>query len=878
MPTREVQNVRTLTFSVPHYTEAHLNEKRASVAVAASSTATIYASIPAASACARNGIVPAFNAWTSSASRYCQSLLVASSTSTTTVSTKTSVTSIYTTISSTITSTTSTTLPVTTKTVTSSTQLTSTVSSVVSRSTVTKYLAARDATLDSITYGKPPSDVREACLCFLKPSDIPTSVVGKTFTTYQTVPVTARTTIVVGTTNVKDGMLVMTTKTLAGYSMKTVQVTETVTITLKSTSTTSVASTLASTSKLSSLSQSVSTKASSASVSSALSFVSSTTISSARVSSNSASTSFTSFTSTSTSTSTSSTVTYPSPSLAVDDSNILNFDLYLDSQYGTLNSNAANFLSTIMPGADVSGVVTRRSLERRGLLKSIAKAVTSTVKQAVVQVVKSPTKALAKVVTAVVNAPKKIAQTFVKVATTVVKTAIQVAKALLQGIDSDLNIRIPRTGYISTQDEALPLDGLTGALLFKATIKETDKSTGKPMDPPTQVKVYCVACVFSTKFKLGGKISLSVTKGFTGVTATLRGPMQLDFNIAVVVSRGVEYTKEKTIISVPLIGVTLGEVGAIGLYMDLSAGAGLSLQTSSTFLQNMTINWNDFRGDLDLLSIKNSRVSGLLPSKITPGFQVQGDVTVSAEFFLVASLNIGVTALGKKYEAKVSLNDKPSLELSASRKVGFTFKPDEGFAQIDCNGGIELGVQLKNDVYISAAAIKGFQWNLMHIEKPLWQTCIGSALPSPSTSATVTSATVPASSSVKSTSVPATTTFAASTTPTSTATSTTTSSPAATTATTCANLAQISNIFSPSTGGAFTLACGQDYGGWDIKNDKSISSFRACVEACPSVSGCVGVSYVSNVDDGSYGCWFKYSMDQGATSDVGRVDSAVLNV
>jgi len=55
---------------------------------------------------------------------------------------------------------------------------------------------------------------------------------------------------------------------------------------------------------------------------------------------------------------------YPSPTVTVTDDNILDFDLYLDSLLGTLDSSDPNFLSTIMPGVDFSSL-SSRSLQKR---------------------------------------------------------------------------------------------------------------------------------------------------------------------------------------------------------------------------------------------------------------------------------------------------------------------------------------------------------------------------------------------------------------------------------------------------------------------------------------------------------------------------------
>jgi len=329
----------------------------------------------------------------------------------------------------------------------------------------------------------------------------------------------------------------------------------------------------------------------------------------------------------------------------------------------------------------------------------------------------------------VTEAAKKLGAGFVKLA----KKAYKAAKALFSGISTTVKMRVPPVGYLSTVEEGIPIDGLYGALLFKKVINE---------EKGQEIKFFCVGCFFNSTFQMGGKIKLSLSEGFAGVVATLDGPMELHFNVAVVAEQGGEIKDSKQIISVPLIGVALGELGEIGLTLDFSVGYELSLKAEVTFLQNMTLKWDAFHGQIDMLFLAASKVKGLVPNHFTPAFEFQGDYTLSAGVFINAALNIGISILDGKHKLNVGINEKPTLEASLSEQYGFVAN-GEGFSPLDCEG-YDLAIKLKNDVYLSADVITSLQLELNHIETALWETCLGlSHTDSEAESSTTSSSTPP---------------------------------------------------------------------------------------------------------------------------------------
>ena len=80
-------------------------------------------------------------------------------------------------------------------------------------------------------------------------------------------------------------------------------------------------------------------------------------------------------------------------------------------------------------------------------------------------------------------------------------------------------------------------------------------------------------------------------------------------------------------------------------------------------------------------------------------------------------------------------------------------------------------------------------------------------------------------------------------------------------------------VFTTDDGSEWMLVCNRDYGGSDLQAFGS-QSMSECINSCNTVSGCVGVSYISGDEQDTTHCWTKYDMNPSLQS-LYTVHSAV---
>jgi hypothetical protein len=197
---------------------------------------------------------------------------------------------------------------------------------------------------------------------------------------------------------------------------------------------------------------------------------------------------------------------------------------------------------------------------------------------------------------------------------------------------------------------------------------------------------------------------------------------------------------EKTLVSIPLQGVSLGRFVKIGGFFDVDAGVSIGNWTGTVeagvgakaSLDNAAIL------EIDLLDASHSQFSGWTPSFEPIPFHVSAKVECEAKAYLQPSLKLAAEAFKKGWEVELGMR-LPYVEVNVA-----AIADPAGVCDTTKVVGIEGGVTIGVDLVVSAAtagngATPFWKYTLIDESRPLLDICLpfgADGAPSSTTSTT----------------------------------------------------------------------------------------------------------------------------------------------
>lgn len=367
-----------------------------------------------------------------------------------------------------------------------------------------------------------------------------------------------------------------------------------------------------------------------------------------------------------------------------DPSGDSSFDKTLDYQIGTLDMDTmnANFrqhnftLDDFFGDSDLPDAATQ-NLQRRRIgdrLKKLAKKVVAAVKT---------------VATKVVEVVKKVGEAIVEIAKDIgeaLNDFFTFDRSFTKGVGFDTT---NNAGFVET-----PFDGLRGIKLL-----EFDSDSG------AEIQIFCVECGAQGDFEIRGALRFSIGKGLEKAEVGITGNMEAALQFGFVGSLSLEGTVnqrsetkefEKRIVTIPLSPFSIPGILIIGPSASLATGFDLTFEASGKLLAGAIATWGNVEAVLDLKDNDNNKAVGFVPV-ITPVFEADGSLSVSAGVFLSFKLAVGVDVLNGKFEASAGLVNKPRLAITASTEAEFGLNGTRFTG--DCKG-VELELGFTHEVSV----------------------------------------------------------------------------------------------------------------------------------------------------------------------------------
>lgn len=198
------------------------------------------------------------------------------------------------------------------------------------------------------------------------------------------------------------------------------------------------------------------------------------------------------------------------------------------------------------------------------------------------------------------------------------------------------------------------------------------------------LRLYCVDCgvngVVNVKATVTFNLIGLITSGSFSANGWLSAGLGLgiDANYAATVP-----AFSKTIVAIPLSPFAIPGLITIGPHLDLGVGANAGIDAKGNLYAGLRLNWPAVHAQLNIYGAPSA--SGWVPS-VTPQFQAQGYVQMSASVYATISLGFGVSILNGLKSFGVALVEKPELYVG-----GTTRNPT-------CRG-LQVSAGFKNSVY-----------------------------------------------------------------------------------------------------------------------------------------------------------------------------------
>jgi hypothetical protein len=303
-----------------------------------------------------------------------------------------------------------------------------------------------------------------------------------------------------------------------------------------------------------------------------------------------------------------------------------------------------------------------------------------------------------KITSSIVDATKKATETLNQFFTFDQTFATQ--SSLFNTIDSTNTVTTPFQGSKGVQLLSLGQDATFG--------KDSKAVQGK-------ADVFCVECGFEGALVFSGAFKFSIAKGMEQANLGFKGNMDASFSLGVTGELGLKVSASangtvqgikpkagqrkdttKRLASISIADLILPGVMDIGPILSLDIGVDIGVGIEGKMLAGAILSWPAISANIDLKEAKNNQALGIVP-EVTPIFEAEGEMSVTAGAFTALKLALGVSILDGKFDFTAGVQLQPRLELSAT--VGF--KADlNGITLETQNGcrGIELGLTPKIEV------------------------------------------------------------------------------------------------------------------------------------------------------------------------------------
>ena len=242
-------------------------------------------------------------------------------------------------------------------------------------------------------------------------------------------------------------------------------------------------------------------------------------------------------------------------------------------------------------------------------------------------------------------------------------------------------------------------------LLFNAT-KESKSGAASGA-----IALYCVDCGVDGQATVGGEFGYSVIPPkLTKLVVGVQGSITAQVNLGLHAQAEYSTTYKKTLITqaIPNAGISIGDLGTIGAFIQLDASADFKARAEGQVLVGASASIPDFKATLDAFG-GTSGASGFTP-KFTRTFNASGEIDVSLGLGMPLEIAVGVKIPKADFTKQLGLRNTPEIVANLNIKASTdTTNTDK------CNNGIAWSLGVKNSVDLD---LFGDTKNLATFDKP----------------------------------------------------------------------------------------------------------------------------------------------------------------
>ncbi|EWC44378.1 hypothetical protein DRE_01204 [Drechslerella stenobrocha 248] len=261
------------------------------------------------------------------------------------------------------------------------------------------------------------------------------------------------------------------------------------------------------------------------------------------------------------------------------------------------------------------------------------------------------------------------------------------------------------------------------------------------------VTLYCVDCGAQGSAQFSAVVTFSLLRGIEAGSIDFAGNLKAKVSVGIVnTNRNIQIpwpaSATYQVFNVGLPSLSIPNVLTVGPYIALDISGTVSVGATGLIRAGFELEIEKPRFHANIKDLSKSTATGWEP-KFKPIFDLDGNVTISAELQTPISLNFGIDVLKGRFQTALSLSEAPSVKFSASNSFNgsanpaFLHNPDTpllagGFnPEIgDCRGtmlGLRVGLDtffgikgtavsypiLKLDVYKNEWCLKHNLWSLL---------------------------------------------------------------------------------------------------------------------------------------------------------------------
>jgi len=300
----------------------------------------------------------------------------------------------------------------------------------------------------------------------------------------------------------------------------------------------------------------------------------------------------------------------------------------------------------------------------------------------------------------------------------------------------------------STNTDVTPFNGVKGIKMLSVG-QEVEKNG---VTVKGQAELFCVECGIEGNFVITGALRFSIGQGMEKAEITLKGNMDAGFSLGLTGSlevsaeldRKVNTTGinnaiknslkpkpgkrelfDKRLVSLSLADFLIPGILDIGPIVSLDLGSNLGIAAEGKLLVGVIFSWPNIDAKIDLTDAGQNKADGFAPT-VTPVFEADGEITITAGANLQFKMAFGVSILNGRFDLSAGVAVIPSVEITAT----IAAEADLNGVRLaeSSKGCTGLGIGLTTAFDVDFVLFEGLPFekrnNIKHLDGPGFDECI----------------------------------------------------------------------------------------------------------------------------------------------------------